>query len=107
MTTKSSQLLFLSVSIYLAAFSYENAKPVFFAVVNCACIIEGLVQGSAKSQGRWLISNLKTHRTSRALSQGFGKVALLTVFLGRTATNGSMICFYNVLSGKTNYQLAF
>lgn len=51
MMTKSSWILFLSVSIYLAAFSYENAKPVFFPVVNCACTVEGLVQGSAKSQG--------------------------------------------------------
>jgi len=39
MMTKSLQILFLSVSHHLAALSYENAKPVFFPVVHCACII--------------------------------------------------------------------
>lgn len=65
MMTKSPQIsLFLSVSNHLTALSYENAKPAFFPIVNCACIIEGLVQSSAKIQGCWLISILKTHRTS-------------------------------------------
>lgn len=71
------------------------------------CIIEWLVQWSAERQDCWLLSIVKTHRPSPVLSQGFGKGALLTVLLGRTATNDLMICFYNVLSGKTNYQLTF
>lgn len=78
MMTKSPPILFLSVSSHLAALSYENAKPVFFPVVNCACIIEELVKNSGKRQGCWLISILKTHRTSWAFSLGFGKEGLLT-----------------------------
>lgn len=74
--------------------------------VICTHTTEWLVH-SAEIQGCWIISILKTQRTSWAFSQGFGIESLLTVFLGRTATNGSMICFYNVHSGKTNYQPAF